>query len=488
MAAYSTYAAKPLKMNTPNNSITGLPNMGEVLGFIVDCLGVPKKQDSYTYKELQRLTKGGLSEEKYWNIVYKIIVATLVSFTGEKTANDTIKSIFLQKLVSPKKLGWIQHPNGLWMPVQETEPLSDALHWKVNKDGEVENLLERLVLDWLELLERNEFLRMNIQVANRSPELLVKWVSLFVVPFLAYNLIEYLEVHSSVEKGMPGGQFWYLPEVAVAEDKKSYIVTEWPINKVLAWWEDLLGEKFYSNPKLLYPTESEEGEAKRQVHFWRFDKRTPDQETILRWCKQNWNGKYKGIFTDDATMPLHERWNRCRAFLLNKGLNHSTTNWVEELPEPMKAAFKKEQYRGEPLELQILRFKEASFSEFFESPDPIAKGLPVAELIARVARRYAQPTNQQLKARFLMAASFQRAFLEIENNPNFGLNGATRIFGFYKEIYDYLMRVQNAGTDNEARMQFLYSTPPHQLKLRYACEWLFDKKCWYELPSLFGGG
>ncbi len=458
--------------------------MGEVLGFMVDWLGVPKKQESYVHKELERLRKGGLSEEKYWFIAHKVIVAILASFTDEKTADETIRKIFLQKLASAKKFGWLQNPNGLWVPVQETEPLPDSLRWRFNKDGDVENLLERLVLDWIEFLERNEFLRMNTPVEQRTPELIIRWATLFAIPFVAYNLIEYLEIHSSVERGMPGGQFWYLPEVAIGEDKKSFVVTEWPINKVLGWWEDLLGEKFYTNAGLLFPKGYDGDEAKRQVHYWRHDKRTPDQETILRWCKQNWNGKYKGVFKDNAAMPLHERWNLCRGFLVNKGLNHSTTNWVEDLPEEMRAAFKRDKYRGEPLELQILRFKEASFAQFFDSPDPIAEGLPVAELIARVAERYAQPSNQQLKARLLMAASFQRAFQTLESGR--GTDFAVITFGTYKEIYDYLMRVHNAGTSGEMRTAQLLSTPPSQLKLRYACEWLFDKKCWYELPSLLG--
>jgi hypothetical protein len=472
-------------MKNPESSVSAVPNMGEVLGFMVDWLGVPKEQESYIHKDLERLRKGKLSEEKYWFVAHKVIVAILASFTDESTATETIKKIFLQKLATERKLGWLQNANGLWIPVQETEPLPDSLRWKFNKDGGVENLLERLVLDWIEFLERNEFLRKNTLVEERSPELIIRWATLYAIPFVAYNLIEYLEIHSSVERGMPAGQFWYLPEVAIGEDRKSFVVTEWPINKVLGWWEDLLGEEFYSNPELLFPANNDKTVAQRQVHHCRFDRRTPDQETILRWCKQNWNGKYKGVFKDNEAMPLHERWNLCRGFLVSKGLHHSTINWVEELPEQFRASFKANQYRGEPLELQILRFKEIPFAEFFDSLDPIAEGLPVAELIGRVAERYAQPTNGQLKARLLMAAAFQRAFQTLESTQ--GTDFAAKMFGTYKEIYDYLMRVQNAGTTLESKLQRLLSTPPTELKLRYACEWLLDKKCWYELPSLIGG-
>jgi hypothetical protein len=472
----------PFKMKATTHSASGLPNMGEILGFIVDCLGVPKEKDSYTHKELQRLKKGGLSPQKYWAIAHKIIVSILASFTDDDAANQTIKKMLLQKLASRQKRDWMQMPNGLWLPVTELEPLPDALHWKFNDQGEVINFQERFVLDWLELLERNEFLLAHAPAQKRSPELLTLWASIFVLPFVAYNLIEYLEVQSNLESGMPGGTFWYLPEVRIAEDRKSYIVTQWPVNKVLEWWEDLLGEKFQANPGLLFPSGHDTDEARRQVHFWRHEGRTPDQETIRRWCKQSWDGKYRGIFVDDPALPLHERWNRCRAYLVGKGLNQSMGNWVDELPENIRAGYRQQKYRGEALELQILRFRECSFADFLESSDPIVQGLPVAELITRVAKRYAQPTNEQVKSRLLFAATFQRAFLAIEKKR--GINFAAAIFGTYKEIYDYLMQLHLVGGDGPSALQFLNATPQPQLKLRYACEWLFDKRCWFELPSL----
>ena len=55
--------------------------MGEILSFIVDCLGVPKERDDYTHKELQRLNKGGLSPQKYWAIAAQGDLAIYASFT-----------------------------------------------------------------------------------------------------------------------------------------------------------------------------------------------------------------------------------------------------------------------------------------------------------------------------------------------------------------------------------------------------------------------
>src|SRR3954470_13002838 len=116
-------------MKTSESLASAIPNMGEVLGFMVDWLGVPKKQEHYKPKDLERLRKGGLSPQKYWSITHKVIVAILASFTDGKVADETIKKLFRQKLASAQKLGWLQKPNGLWVPVQETEPLPDSLRW-----------------------------------------------------------------------------------------------------------------------------------------------------------------------------------------------------------------------------------------------------------------------------------------------------------------------------------------------------------------------
>ena len=466
---------------------SGLPSMGEVLGFCVDCLGVPKEHESYTHKELQRLRRGGLSPDKYWKIAHRLIVAILEAYLGAPMAEQTVTKLFLQKLMSPRKRDWVQAAGGLWVPIHSLEPSPDALHWKVNEAGQIENQAERLVLDWMELLERNEFLRHRTAGTKRSAALVERWASVFVLPFVACNLIEYLAADSSIESGMPGGSFWYLPEVEGNEDGRGCRVTKWPVNKVLAWWEDLLGTEFYANPKWLCPKEDPDSDdARRKVHYWRFEKRPPEPETIMGWCKQDWGGRYKGTFVDNETMPLHERWNRCRAFLARKGLDRTTTSWVEAMPEEQRTAFKQAKYRGEALELQILRFRECAFADFFRTKDPIAQGLPVAELISRVAVRFAQPTNEQVRGRLMMAAALQRAFLKLEEMR--GTDYAARLFGLYQGIYDYLMRLNNAGSGRDDARRFLAATPKGELPWRYRCEWLYDERCWYELPGRIAGG
>lgn len=247
---------------------------------------------------------------------------------------------------------------------------------------------------------------------------------------------------------------------------------------MLEWWQDLLGTQLTSHAHLLCAPGDNPDNARRQVHAWQHENRPPDQITIERWCKISWADKYAGAFVDDAQLPLHERWNRCRAFLVEKRL-HTTENWLQDVTGKPKEIFQK-QYRGERLEKEILPFKEASFAAFFDSPDPIVAGLPVSELIERIAERWAKPTNGQLKARLLIAAGFQRAFTN--SVDSLGLPPTIRIFDWFQEVYCFLMSLNNRGGDKQGILRMLQNTPASQLALRYSCEWLWDESAWRALP------
>src|SRR5205807_5987928 len=140
---------------------------------------------------------------------------------------------------------------------------------------------------------------------------------------------------------------------------------KWPVNFVLEWWQDLLGVELISQACLLCAPGDDPDNARRQVRAWQNENRPPDQTTIERWCKIDWAERYPGAFVDDAKLPLSERWNRCRAFLVKKGFDDVTHNWLEGLEGKPREMFQK-QYRGEPLEEEILPFKQTPFAAFFD--------------------------------------------------------------------------------------------------------------------------
>lgn len=476
---FNAHGQAPKSMSQPSTTGLGLPSTGAVLAFIVDCLGVPKETDGYSYKKIERLKKRGLASETYWAVIRKVMDAIIMSFLEQKMASKTIDTVFRQTVAAPiKRIHWQMH-KGVFVPVPEFAAPREAVYWKRNTAGELENFSEILVHDWIEFLAWHEFLVSKLG-SNENPRhnVIFHWACRFVIPFLAVNLNDYQRNDSRFESGMPAGKFWYLPLLVFPKGAKEKPYIKWPVNMLLEWWEDLLGCELDSHASLLCAGDI--ANARRQVHAWKHENRPPDRATIERWCKVSWADKYAGTFSDDVSLPLNERWNRCRSFLVKKGFHDTTHNWLKDVRGKPAETFRG-QYRGEPLELEILPFKQTPFAAFFDSLDPIAAGLPVAELIGRIAVRYAQPTNEQLKARLIIAAAFQCAFTETAKFQ--GVHNAWQICSWFQQVYCYLVDLHNQAASGTEILRLIRSAPESQGGLRYACEWLFDREALDKFPA-----
>ena len=466
-------------MKPLDSTEVGLPSLGAVLAFMIDCLGAPKETENYSYKELERLGKGGLAMEKYCTVARKVMDGILSSFLETKVASQTIDRVYRQKLSTPVRgVHWQRHKR-LFIPVPEFSAPPEAFYWRRNEVGQLADFAAILVHDWTEFMDRHEFLTSHCGTSeNPHPYVVLQWACAFVVPFLAENLGDYVRNNSRFESGMPRGQFWYLPLLVLPTGEEKARFT-WPINSLLGWWEDLLGCKLTSHASLLCAPGDEEDNARRQVHAWRYGDRVPDQITIERWCKLSWAGRYAGTFSDDVTLPLKERWSRCRAFLVKKGFHETSRNWLDGVCGA-KEMFE-DQYRGEMLEREILPFKEIPFAAFFESADPTVAGLPVAELIKRVAERYAEPTNDQLKTRLIVASAFQRAFNE--TGRALGFENAVKICIWFQQVYCWLIDLHNQATTRDEILRLIRNSPESKGGFRSSCEWLFDEDCWRQFPQ-----
>lgn len=67
----------------------------------------------------------------------------------------------------------------------------------------------------------------------------INWMLLthFLVPGLA-RFSSFQAIETPFDKGMPGGRFWYLPEVVESDGDKKLIL---PVPQVIDWLTDLLG-------------------------------------------------------------------------------------------------------------------------------------------------------------------------------------------------------------------------------------------------------
>ena len=220
-------------------------------------------------------------------------------------------------------------------------------------------------------------------------------------------------------------------------------------------------------------------EAQRQVRRWMASDHPPSLTTIENWCKKTWD--YCGTFEDDPSLSISRRWERCRRFLITKGLD-GRSDWLESLPQETAARFRN-QYRGEKLELEILPFKIVPFEDFFKY-DPVAARLPVEDLISRVATRFACPTNARLKARFLMAAAFHRAFNKVWDD--LGCPNTMMLLNWFERLHLLFMELQteHRPTDRSRILHSLRSQYSWGDDFRDAAEWIFDDNAWAAFPAM----
>jgi hypothetical protein len=90
---------------------------------------------------------------------------------------------------------------------------------------------------------------------------------------------------------------------------------------------------------------------------------------------------------------LAARWQKGRDFLAGKG-RIGKSDWISgSMESPLDPVWSlAAAYRGEGLEEEIPTLRDVPFARFFDSSDPIGEGLPVENLIRRVAARWRIPT------------------------------------------------------------------------------------------------
>jgi hypothetical protein len=110
---------------------------------------------------------------------------------------------------------------------KDSLPLKYLL-WKKSPDGELLHLREHLVRDVIEFVHRHELLVERFGEGKPEPMVLFKWLAMFALPLLVLNLVEYQRTGADIERGMPRGKFWYLPEPMLTNGVEKKVRIKWP--------------------------------------------------------------------------------------------------------------------------------------------------------------------------------------------------------------------------------------------------------------------
>jgi hypothetical protein len=122
-------------------------------------------------------------------------------------------------------------------------------------------------------------------------------------------------LEGAMDKGMPGGRFWYLPELRDVDGKISIYL---PVAQVVDWLLDLLGiplEEFIGvRGQSLNDTEEEDGETLiRSLYYWR-QGTVPNPTSFMKYFPDEMQVSFKGTLYFDRKLSLDKQFSSVMAF------------------------------------------------------------------------------------------------------------------------------------------------------------------------------
>ncbi|EQM76124.1 ankyrin repeat domain-containing protein [Stutzerimonas stutzeri] len=244
----------------------------------------------------------------------------------------------------------------------------------------------------------------------------VLWMLLgyFYMPGLARRAA-FWNLGEALDKGMPGGRFWYLPEPREMDGQSSLYP---PAAQVLDWLLDLLGmtlEEFADQRS--ESTDGGHDGLRRSLYNWRMGT-TPDLSTIKKYFSKDLQVEFKGAFALDESSSLAEQFADALEFVTRKQL--STDQLRLEIP--MTQTGRLEAILG-------------------GSADDEEK----AAFVGYLARRYAAPSTQTIRQRLLFARMVQDGYTRLLKFLCPGVdrqcadarqNKLLQLFAIYKLVYN----------------------------------------------------
>lgn len=432
--------------------ISRIPRTADVLRYLVHAFGIPAKASHISHKDLQRLGTRNHSQTKHEHLVRQVIDVIAAIDGGD--AGD-----------------------GILCQIEKRYPHPDsAQYWYADHDGGPRFDRVVVVRDLTEFLQRNQLLCETLDDRLVGEEALFAWLFYFAIPFAAANLVDYTVAGVGWDAGMPGGTFWFLPQSKIERGNvRTHLM---PSSLVMRWWQDMLGVQLTSLSESLLPNQSADS-ARRAIERWLNEEVPPSYEKIVQWAETPWD--YRGVFIDDLGKPLPERWTACRAFLARKGMV-ADTSWKERSPELPSEQRVRQTSDGHPLELQIPKFAGISFSRFFEAADPIAEGLPVEDLIQRVARRWTQPSASQLRLMLMIGCAIHRACRDLIRTSD--EQACVFFTQWFCEAYNVLLQHHLVTQERDSVADSIERHDFDRPEKRHALLWLYSEAHWQELPRL----
>jgi hypothetical protein len=264
----------------------------------------------------------------------------------------------------------------------------------------------------------------------------INWMLLthFLVPGLA-RFSAFQAIETPFDKGMPGGRFWYLPELVESDNDKKLIL---PVPQVIDWLADLLGtdvEKVANHSQ-----DIDIQNLRRSLYNWKNGANTIRYSSIYEYFPEGLTLDFKGAFILDERVSLEEQFNQALAFIKNKNLNAQKLKF--ELP------------LSEEILTDILHGK--------------ANEEEKTKLIKCLLERYSQPSIEIIRQRFVVASMVQDIYHRLVKSlcPDVDKhcidpkkNKVLQLFALYKVVYNLTVEAwRNCRDDGEFAEDMCFET------------------------------
>lgn len=251
----------------------------------------------------------------------------------------------------------------------------------------------------------------------------------FIVPGLARR-VAFWNMPEALDAGMPGGRFWYLPELIEKDDVTTLYM---PVAQVVDWLLDLLGLplEVFSDLRSDSTDGLHEG-LRRSLYNWRAV--TPiSPESIEKYFANDAQLSFAGAFQLDNSQTPAQQFDAALAFVRSKSLSAE----LLRIEIPMT----------QPGLLEAILAGDVSEEE-------------QARFVACIAQRYAVPSMKTIRQRFVLARTVQDGYCRLlkflcpdidRQCADERQNKVLQLFGIYKFVYNTTIAAgRNCGDQGEA--------------------------------------
>jgi hypothetical protein len=283
---------------------------------------------------------------------------------------------------------------------------------------------------FMEFANAYKFIELNTWTFG-ADERQVLWelLSHFYVPGLARR-VGFWSLAQVMDKGMPGGRFWYLPEPCEVEGTPSLYL---PVAQVVDWLLDLLGlplEEFAGQRS--QATDVDHDSLKRSLYNWR--NATPIRpDTIDNYFADGKELEFKGTFVPNRSKTPAQQFAEALAFVKRKELT------------------------AEKLRLEIPITQPGCLEAILDGKvDEEVQ----AEFVRCLAERYAAPTLRTIRQRLLLARAVQDGYIRLLKTLCPGVdrqcadpreNKLLQLFAIYKFVFNLTVDAwRHCGDQGEA--------------------------------------